>query len=478
MSTPTPGRRVARRQRRRPDRTAFVGAGAVALSALLLAAASWVEAEPEQPARPTTVAVDRTITACLGTRGADASDTFTLAAPLPPEVEVTEGGGTLTVTTGEEPAREVGAGDRGAVRTLEAPAAGAALVVAATGEHAAGRATFQVDRSPDDALVGVQECRPPRSRWWFTGGGAGLDHRSRLVMANVDPGPAVVDVVVHGPDGLVDSIDTRGITIGPGDVRTIDLVEVAPQTDELAVHVESSRGRVVAGLADAFAASPAATPGREWVPDQAEAARVVRLAPLPRGADRRTLVLANPTDREALVDVEVSGESGAFAPTEVAQVRVPPGSVVTADLGQVVGEDASAVVLRSPVPVTATVRSDDGADVSYAAAVPLLTGPAAAVLADGTRAGVHLTAGDDGGTATVTAYAADGSEVDSAELEVPPTATVAWTPEGAADYVVVTPREGGLAGGVALAGSAGLSQVALRPLPVTLRQPVVVPVVR
>jgi hypothetical protein len=478
MSTPTPGRRVAKRQRRRPDRKALVGAGAVALAALLLAAASWVEAEPGPSARPVTVAVDRTTTACLGTRTAGSADVLTLAAPLPSEVAGAGEDGTLEVATGDESGREVDAGDRGALRTLEAPTAGAAAVVTATGEPAVGRATFQIDRSPGDALVGVQECWSPRSRWWFTGGGAGLDHRSRLVMANVDPGPAVVDVVVHGPDGVVDSVDTRGITIAPGDVRTIDLVEVAPQAEELAVHVEASRGRVVAGLADAFATSPAATPGHEWIPAQPETARAVRLAPLPRRADRRTFVVANPTDREALVDVEVSGESGAFAPTDVAQVRVPPGSVVTADLSQVVGDDASALLLRSPVPVAATVRSAAGADVSYAAAVPVLSGPAAAVLTGGTRAGVHLTAGDDGATATATAYAADGSVVDSAELEVAPTATLAWSPEGAAAYVVVTPGEGDVVGGVALAGAAGLSQVPLRPLPVALRQPVVVPVVR
>jgi hypothetical protein len=476
--TPTPGRRIATRQRRRMDRGTLVGAGAVALTALLLAAASAVQAEPEPPARPTTAPVDRSTAACLGARTPGTAEPFTLAAPLPAEVEGVDEDGTLETGTGDGPGSEVGPGQRGSLRPLDAPAADEALVVSATGGQAVGRATFQVDTSPGDALVGVQECLPPRSSWWFTGGGAGLDHRSRLVMANVDPGPAVVDVVVHGPDGAVDSVSTRGITIAPGDVRTLDLVEVAPQSDELAVHVEASRGRVVAGLADAFATRPGATPGHEWVPAQTETAREVRLAPLPRRADGRTLVVANPNDREALVDVEVSGESGAFAPTDVAQVRVPPESVVTADLGQAVGGDASAVLLRSPVPVTATVRSAAGADVSYAAVAPVLTGPSAAVLVDGSQAGVHLTAGDERATATVTAYADDGSEVESAEVEVPPTATLAWTPEGAAAYVVVTPGEGSVAGGVALAGDAGLSQVPLRPLPIALRQPVVVQVVR
>jgi hypothetical protein len=91
---------------------------------------------------------------------------------------------------------------------------------------------------------------------------------------------------------------------------------------------------------------------------------------------------------------------------------------------------------------------------------------------------VQLTAGESGGTAAVTAYASDGSQVESAELEVGPTATLAWSPEGRAAYVVVTPRRGQLFGGLSLTGGAGVSQLALRPLPVVLRKPVVVPVVR
>ncbi len=338
-----------------------------------------------------------------------------------------------------------------------------------------GRGTFQVDRA--DGGIAAQECLAPRSRWWFTGGGAALDHQSQLVMANVDPGPAVVDVVVQGPDGVAEDLGTRGITLAPGEVRTIDLVEIAPQSDELAVHVEAARGRVVAGLSDSFATEPAAEPGLEWVPVQQEAARSVRLSPLPGRADRRTLVVANPADREALVEVKVSGESGAFAPTGVEQVAVPAGSVVTADLTDAVGKDASAVLLRSEVPVTATVRSSLGSDVSYAAAGPVIDGPAGAVLDEDAPAEVQLTAGKEGGAAQVTAYSAGGQKVGSTELKVPATATLAWSPGSKAAYVVVTPVRGALSGGVSLEGDAGLTQLALRPLPVVLTQPVVVPVI-
>ena len=483
MSTPTPGRRAAARQRpklRMPGRGAAPGIALVLLAGLLLAAAGFVQPDPEPAARPQTVPVEQVVTGCLGSPAKGESQASTVAAPLPDGSEAAgEDTGKATVTAGPagEQGRAVSGAARGQIAELTSPDAGSALAVTATGGSAVGRGTFQLDQG-DGAGLAVQECLAPRSRWWFTGGGAALDHQSALVMANLDPGPAVVDVVVSGPDGVAEDLGTRGITLAPGEVREIELVEIAPQSDELAVHVEASRGRVVAGLSDAFATQPAAEPGLEWVPTQPDAARVLRLSPLPRGADGRTLVVSNPSDRDALVDVKVSGESGAFAPTGVEQLQVPAGSVATADLGDAVGKDASAIHLRSDIPVTATVRSSSGSDVSYAAAAPVLDGPAAAVLDEGSSAEVQLTAGEGGGTAGVTAYSARGEKVDATELEVPPTATLAWTPKGKAAYVVVTPGKGELSGGVSIEGGSGLSQVALRPLPVVLTRPAVVPVVR
>lgn len=479
MSTPVSGRRAARRERRGVDILAALGVALVVLATLLVLTAGAVEDEPEPARGAGTVPVDEVVTACAAYPAPGRGEALTLAAPLP---GADDGGEVVAGPVGGR-TEPVDAG-RGRLESLDVAAEGAAddgwaLEVTAAGAAAVGRSTFVVDRARDVAAVGVQECLVPRARWWFTGAGAGLDHTSTLVVANLDPGRAVLDVEVHGPDGLVDSVGTRGLTLEPGEVRAIDLVEVAPQSEELAVHVEASRGRVVAALADGFATRPAAAAGREWIPVQADATKVVRLAPLPARADRRTLVVANPTGREALAEVEVSTASGAFVPADVPQVRVPPGTVVTADLGPVVGKETAAVRLASSVPLTATVRSTTGADVTYAAATPLLDGPAAAVVADDTVPTLQLTAGEAGGTADVTAYSADGDEMESADLEVEPGTTLTWTPEGrAASYLVVTPSEGRLFGGVSLAGPAGVSQVPLRPLPVALRRPVVTPVVR
>lgn len=488
MSTPSPGRRAARGPRRpgrparprpaaapRRDGTAVAGAGLALLAGALLVGAQGVEAEPEPGVRPTAVPVDRVDAACASFPGQGPGQVLTLAAPLD---GVADTGSVEAGPVGGRASEVEGARGRLQQVDVRRPRGDdpSAVRLAATDGAAVGRATFQVDAG--DAGRAVQECLAPRSRWWFTGGGAGLDHASVLVLANIDPGPAVVDVRALDAEIEDDTPGVRGLTVQPGEVRVVDLLDIAPQAEEMAVSVEAGRGRVVAALADSFATRPASSAGAEWVPAQTEPSRVVRLGPLPRDADRRTLVVGNPAGREALVEVRVAGESGSFTPEGLTQLRVPPGAVVTADLGEVVGEDPAAVVLRSPVRLTATVRTVSGDDVAYAAVAPLLGGPAAALVPRGLAATVTVTAGDQPGTARAVAYSADGEEVDSAQLEVSPTATVSWRPERRPAYVVLTPGTGRLFGGVSLTGDDGVSAVPFRALPTDLRRPAVVPVVR
>ena len=487
MSTSsTPGRRAAPRRaapRRRPQPAPGIGAALVllVLCAGLLAAAGLVEGGQGPSARRDVVPVDRVVTSCLGSPVPARTAAHTLAAPLPGGVGEAGARGGLEVTAptgGSDGAAGSGEVGRGRLVPLGPVPAGSTLTVTATGSAAVGRTGSQVDRARGTSALSARECATPRGRWWFTGGGADLDHSSELVLANVDPGRAVVDIVVHGPEGEVPTLGTRGVTLEQGDVRSFEMVELAPQAEDLSVRVEAARGRVVAGMSDSFSDGPAAAEGLEWLPAQAEASRVLRLAPLPRRAAGRSLVVANPSDREVLVEVEVSGEGGAFAPADAAQLRVPPGAVVSSDLSAAVGRDASAVVLRAPVPVAATVRSVTDGDTSYAAATPPLTGPAAAILARGASASVQLTAAGTGGRVEVVAYDETGDEVDRQEVELEPGATGAWSPRRSAAYVVATPAEGRVAGGVVLSDESGTTQLALRPLPVTVRQPAVAPVVR
>ncbi len=465
------GRRVAAPPPRKGlDRTALVAAVLVAVAAVavLVAARDAPTPAPEESA-PATEPVDHVVNACP--RTTERSRVATGSAPvkgLGSEGGVRFGPPEQLADAKEKPLR------RGELRDLD-PGSGKAPTVAveADGEIAAGLFTFQVDA--DAGALAAGECASPQARWWFTGAGATIDHTSELVLSNVDPGPAVVNVRVLGPGGEADTASsTYGLTVKPGETLELPLVDVTPQEDELAVGVETTRGRVVAAMSESFASEAGGASGSEWLPGQTEPGRSLRLAGLPEQAESRTLFLANPSGREALVDLEVSGETGSFAPTGAAQIRVPPGSVTATDVTAVVGREPSAVTLRSNTPVTASLRSTAGGDASYAAPVLPLTGPAAAPVADGATSTVLLSAVSGPASADVAAYDERGKRVDSKSLEMDAGATSAWRADRRASYLVVTPRDGQVFGAVSLTG-AGTSQVPLRSLPVELERPSVQP---
>ena len=467
MSTPTTprgGRRVAAR-RRRP--TLPPSAVTSLVLVLLAAAAVGLTRTPDagEVADPTSAGlVDQALLACPDAPEGARGDVRAGLAPLP--------------RLGAQGAWR--AGDPGSTRTLTVPARGELVdlgqdtVLEATGAAAAGAFAARADTS--GTALAVTGCVPPRARWWFVGAGAALDHDSVLTLANVDPGPAVVDVRVLSPDGEVETVGTRGITLGPGESRSIPLADVAPQRDELAVSVAASRGRVAAAVSDRVADGPAAPVGLEWLPAAEVPGRVVRLAGVPAGSPDRTLLVGNPSELEALVDVEVSGTRGTFTPTGARTLSVPPGSVVSVDAGDLVtGQDAAALRVSSQVPVVATLRSRTRADHAYAGTVLPLTEPAVAPVVRGAAGRLQVSAGAGGAAVSVTTWTAEGQEVDEERLEIDPAATLEVPLARRAAYVLVTPTRGNVSGAVAYAGPAGTGVLPLLPLPVRLALPVVVP---
>jgi hypothetical protein len=324
----------------------------------------------------------------------------------------------------------------------------------------------------------------PRAEWWFTGAGAGLDHTSTLLVANLDPGPAVVDLRVLGPDGPVRTVATTGIVVAPGSQRRFDLADLAPETDDLALEVHAVRGRVVASVADTLRRGATGPSGQEWLPSATRAARTVWMAGLPEVTERRTLLLANPSDLEAVVEVAVSGTSGTFTPTGDHTVTVAPGAVTSLDLTRVVtGRRPVVVRLRSGRPVLAAFRSVGAHDHSVAGPVEPLTGPAGQDRRGGAVATVQVTAPRGRAVARVTAYDDQGRRLDGTKVSPGAGATVTWTPRptggqaGAGAYVMVTPERGQVQGAVAYAGR-GVAATRLVDLPLRRPSPVVEPGLR
>ena len=471
-------RRAATRQRPRIGRAAIAPAVLVVLAAVALLLTGALSATPprDQTSTASGGIVDHTTFACPDEpAGRQVTATVDLGLAATPSGVAPPAGGEITQGPVDAEGRPVDV-PRGGVTSVPADGGPA---VDATGGVAAGLFGFRTDVVAKNRSLGVTSCPEPRTQWWFTGAGAGLDHSSSLLLANLDPGPAVLDVTVLGPDGRVDTVATDGITLAPHSERRIDLADIAPQTDDLAVQVRTSRGRVVASVTDSFAATATAQPGQEWLAGTDLPSRTLRLAGLPATSTSRTLLLANPSDLEATVDVRVAGKSGTFAPTGLDTITVAPGAIETVDLGKLLPKkEPVALRLRSRVPVVASVRVTDGDDHAYATPVSPLVGPAAAPVVGGVATTVQLTAGAVASKVALVAYDARGARVDGTTLDIAATATATWSPKKGAAYLVVTPStvagNGTVHGAVSYAGR-GLATVPLTALPIRVERPEVQP---
>ena len=367
---------------------------------------------------------------------------------------------------------------RGQLSTLSGTTS--AAVLTATGQLAAGLFGFRVDAAPHAGTLAVAPCQPPRASWWFTAAGAGLDHSARLRIANVDAGPAVLDLRVLGPDGEVETVGTRGITLAPGDERSIPLDAIAPQTDDLALGVHAERGRVLASVEDDYAQSAGGAKGEELLRGDVDPARTVRIAGIPTKASERTLLIANPSpSREAVVDIEAHSKSGRFMPAGLDTQSVPPGQILAVKLPASVGaHDATSLVLHSQVPVLGTVRSVVGNDTVVAPPVQQVSEESVVPGIKGADTQLQLTAGATKAQAQVTAYDAKGTALAKATVDVPPQATVSWsTRKKGVAYVDVAPLAGTLYGAAVYAGN-GVTSFPLTPLRIRLVQPIVVQALR
>ncbi|MEP6815366.1 MAG: DUF5719 family protein, partial [Marmoricola sp.] len=112
----------------------------------------------------------------------------------------------------------------------------------------AGATTRGVFASRVKQAGGMTRCGSPRASWWFAGAGASPAHFSTLELVNPRSGPAVADVTVWGPDGPVEGAGLRGLSVRSGGTKSLNLADVAPSAGNLAVHVEVSRGLVLADV--------------------------------------------------------------------------------------------------------------------------------------------------------------------------------------------------------------------------------------
>lgn len=251
------------------------------------------------------------------------------------------------------------------------------------GGLAPGLVANQWGRDPGGRGRGMAStaCAPAASDFWFVGGGAIAGRQTRIVLVNPDATAAIVDVVIHGPDGLIDAPAGRGLVVKGEDRLILRLDVLTPGVTATAVHVIARTGRVGASVADEQQ-SGLATIGSDWIPQAAAPATTVFVPGIVSGNGARVLSIAAPGGDDAIVNIRVISAVGTFAPAERSRVEVGADSVVTLDMSPVLDQQPATLELTSDIPIVVGMRQFFGsrsaqAETAYSAGAQPFTGPAA-----------------------------------------------------------------------------------------------------
>lgn len=326
------------------------------------------------------------------------------------------------------------------------PADRPATLVQASGDLAPGVAAAQWSTQRKNAGNGLSAslCQSAADEWNFGAVSTAVGATTRLVVTNPTPAVAVFDLTFFGPDGQVDAIGARGIALAPQSRESYDLAQFAPGVEAMAMNLTVDSGRVVAAVHTDLIEGNDAT-GSEWIAPGLPPATELLVNPGFASGTEQELQIANPTGREALVQVQLVSKNGPFAPTKLKDLQVDPFSVVTEDLSDLLDKEASAVHVTSTTPVTAAVldRSGQAKDLAVSSATPPVDGPAVVPLIEDADLTIALSSEERaGGAVRITGYSDDGSEVGDATIDFKGFRTKTWEPSKKlvkrATYLVVT----------------------------------------
>ncbi len=256
------------------------------------------------------------------------------------------------------------------------------------GSLAPGLVADQWGRDPSGRGRGMAStaCASAASEFWFVGGGAIAGRKTRVLLVNPDDTAAVVDVIIHGPDGIIDAPAGRGLVIPPLDRLTVQLDVLAPGVAATAFHVLARTGRIGASVDDEQR-SGLASIGTDWIPQAALPATKVYVPGVINGLGARVLSIVSTTDNDANVTLRIISPEGTFEPAERNTFTVTAGAVVTTDMTPALPQtpDGSLPVtleLTSDQPIVAGMRQFFGSkrvqdETAFSAGAQPITGPAA-----------------------------------------------------------------------------------------------------
>lgn len=324
------------------------------------------------------------------------------------------------------------------------------------------------------------ECRAPAFDEWFVGLGAAARNSSELELVNPDGGRAIVDVALYGPHGPIRSEDLRGITVGPHQVRTIDLSETIPRRVDLAAHVTVTQGRVVSTFRHTIDELGQSRVTTDYRLSQLAPQTQNLLLGVPDSGPRRLFVM-NPGQDELRAQVQVVTADATFTPEGAKDIVVGPEEQGWVNLDSYLPKDAMkdslGLLVTSSEPAAVGVRTLVDDDVAQFSSLPRIDRDAVAVLPTGDKR-LILGDADRTGVVRVTSTDASGKVLDTQDVEVGSGKASELDLPADAVAVTVQSRTTPVAGEVLVSGppsDPGLGVVRLRDAEVEAEVPVVRP---
>lgn len=312
------------------------------------------------------------------------------------------------------------------------------------------------------------DCPAPSSDQWFTGVGAGAEHRSVLELHNPDSGPATATITLLGQSGPVGAGGAlRGVSVAGGSTVRIDLGAEIPKREELALHVTTDRGRLAATVVDGFDPVGRGEPTKEYLPGQQAPGLETLLLGVPDDVDEPQVVVANTSDSASRVALRLVTQESTFAPTELEEVVVDPQSVRRFSIGRLlsskVADGVVGIEVVSSQPVTASFRGRVAGDLVTIVPQAPVTGP---TLVPVGAPGARLVLGGAAalGSVEVTSYDDAGRELDRSVVDVSPEVGVDVEVPAKAVLVRLVPTGTPVRGSLLLRSRDGAAAVPLREL--------------
>ena len=220
---------------------------------------------------------------------------------------------------------------------------------------------------------GIGCAAGPGNRWWLPASDTRFGTDTKVIIANPDSEPAVVDLVPHLTSGSIRS-DDREVFIKPGEAQVRTLGDDAPAGLKPSIEVVARAGRVVVGAA-------ISSPGRQptLLPAQGTARPWWSFAGGVSGGGSQTQVLVtNPNATPLQVDVQVTTSKGTFRPPGDFGEPINNGGTAELDIPALDVKGPFAVRVRSVngAPFVAALRVTEGDGKQTTSRIDLGTGQA------------------------------------------------------------------------------------------------------